>query len=153
MEDSPVLFRSKREKWGKRLSQRQIFIERVGESEIVAWKVRVKESGGMTERENDRVVKWNREMVENMKQEDLEIDNAADTTRGCVDPAVHFWASVGQGGTLLSVLTLIKSCRYCEWVTKGLEKLSSQGMSCIYVPIVSLLSHLGLHHTSLLQWS
>lgn len=49
-----------------------------------------------------------------MKQEDLEIDNATDTTRGCVDPAVNFWASVGQGGTLLSVLTLIKSCRYCE---------------------------------------
>lgn len=153
MEDSPVLFRSKREKWGKRLSQRQIFIERVGESEIVAWKVRVKESGGMTERENDRVVEWIREMVENMKQEDLEIDNAADTTRGCVDPAVNFWASVGQGGTLLSVLILIKSCRYCEWVTKGLEKLSSQGMSCFYVPIVSLLSHLGLHHMGLLQWS
>lgn len=54
------------------------------------------------------------EMVENMKKEDLEIDNAADVTRGCVDPAVNFWASVGQVGALLSVLTLIKSSRYCE---------------------------------------
>lgn len=47
-----------------------------------------------------------------MKQEDLEMD--ADITRGCVDPAVNLSVSVGQVGTLLSVLTLIKSCTYCE---------------------------------------
>ncbi len=60
-----------------------------------------------------------------MKQEDLEMDEAADITRGCVDPAVNLCVSVGQVGTLLSVLTLIKSCRYWEWVTEGLEEISS----------------------------
>lgn len=54
-----------------------------------------------------------------MKQEDLEMDDAADITRGCVDPAVNLCVSVGQVGTLLSVLTLIKPCRYCERVTEG----------------------------------
>ena len=49
-----------------------------------------------------------------MKRGDLEMDDAADITRGCVDPAVNLCLSVGHGGPLLSVLTLIKSCRYCE---------------------------------------
>lgn len=31
-----------------------------------------------------------------MKQEDLEMDDAADITRGCVDPAVNVCVSVGQ---------------------------------------------------------
>lgn len=47
-----------------------------------------------------------------MKQEDLEMDDASDITRGCVDHAVNFCVSVGQTGTLFSVLTLIMSCRY-----------------------------------------
>lgn len=46
-----------------------------------------------------------------MKQEDLDLDDVADITRGCVDPAANLCVSVGQVGALLSVLTLIKSCR------------------------------------------
>lgn len=53
------------------------------------------------------------------------MDDAADITRGCVDPAVNLCVSVGQVGTLLSVLTLIKSWRYGEWVTARLEEISS----------------------------
>lgn len=42
-----------------------------------------------------------------MKQEDLEIDDAADITRGYVDSNINSCVSVGQVGTLLSVLILI----------------------------------------------
>ena len=49
-----------------------------------------------------------------MEREDLETDDAADITRGGVDPAVNFYVSLGQVDTLLSVLTLIKSWRYWE---------------------------------------
>ena len=37
----------------------------MGESEIVAWKVKVRGSGGMTGKKSDRVVVWDGEMVEN----------------------------------------------------------------------------------------
>lgn len=72
-------------------------------------------------------------MAENKDLEDLEMDDSSDITRGCVDPVVNICLSVGQAGTLLSVLTLIKSCGYCKLVTEGLEGISLFGMSCIYI--------------------
>lgn len=49
-----------------------------------------------------------------LEREDSGLDDAADITTGCMDPAANLCVPVGQAGTLLSVLTLIKSCRYCE---------------------------------------
>lgn len=41
------------------------------------------------------------------KDEDLEMDDVADITRGSVEPAINSCVSVGQLCTLLSLLTLI----------------------------------------------
>lgn len=38
-----------------------------------------------------------------MRREEIETGDAADITRGCVDPAVNLCGSVGEVGTLLSV--------------------------------------------------